>query len=92
MSEITELTLSLTAEDERNIFGGNDSYIRKIEKSLSVEIIDRNGQLHIIGDKEGANRASQIIRELVTLSPALVPFQTLPLHSSDSLAWEHSAK
>ena len=68
MSEITELTLSLTAEDERNIFGGNDSYIRKIEKSLSVEIIDRNGQLHIIGDKEGANRASQIIRELVTLS------------------------
>ena len=24
--------------------------------------------------------------------PALVPFQTLPLHSSDSLAWEHSAK
>ena len=68
MSEITELTLQLTAEDERNIFGGNDSYIRKIEKSLSVEIIDRNGQLHIIGDKEGANRASQIIRELVTLS------------------------
>ena len=65
MSEITELTLNLTADDERNIFGGNDSYIRKIEKSFQVEIIDRNGQLHIIGDKEGAQRASQIIRELV---------------------------
>ena len=68
MSEITELTLNLTADDERNIFGGNDSYIRKIEKSFAVEIIDRNGQLHIIGDKEGAARASQIIRELVQLS------------------------
>ena len=68
MSEITELTLNLTADDERNIFGGNDSYIRKIEKSFKVEIIDRNGQLHIIGDKEGAVRASQIIRELVQLS------------------------
>ncbi len=68
MSEITELTLNLTADDERNIFGGNDSYIRKIEKSFQVEIIDRNGQLHIIGDKEGAARASQIIRELVQLS------------------------
>ncbi len=68
MSEITELTLNLTADDERNIFGGNDSYIRKIEKSFKVEIIDRNGQLHIIGDKEGAARASQIIRELVQLS------------------------
>ena len=49
MSEITELTLSLTADDERNIFGEGDSYIRKIENSLKVEIIDRNGQLHIIG-------------------------------------------
>ena len=68
MSEITELSLSLTAEDERNIFGGNDSYIRKIEKSLHVEIIDRNGELHIIGDKEGARKASGIIRELVQLS------------------------
>ena len=45
MSEITELRLALTAEDERNIFGGNDSYIRKIEDSLHVEIIDRNGEL-----------------------------------------------
>ena len=68
MSEITELTLSLTAEDERNIFGDNDNYIKKIEDSLKVEIIDRNGQLHIIGDKEGAGKASQIIRELVQLS------------------------
>ena len=52
----------------RNIFGGNDSYIRKIEDSLHVEIIDRNGELRIIGEKEGANKASSIIRELVQLS------------------------
>ena len=68
MSEITELRLVLTAEDGRNIFGGNDSYIRKIEDSLQVEIIDRNGELHIIGDKEGALKASSIIRDLVQLS------------------------
>jgi phosphate starvation-inducible PhoH-like protein len=68
MSEITELALSLTADDERNIFGEGDSYIRKIENSLKVEIIDRNGQLHIIGQKDDAARASQIIRELVQLS------------------------
>ncbi len=68
MSEITELRLSLTAEDERSIFGDNDNYIRKIEKSLAVEIIDRNGELHIIGDREGVSNASQIIRDLVKLS------------------------
>ena len=67
MSEITELGLSLTAEDERGIFGENDSYIRKIEDSFRVEIIDRNGELHIIGDKDGADKAASIIRELVQL-------------------------
>jgi phosphate starvation-inducible PhoH-like protein len=59
--------LSLSAEDERGIFGENDSYIRKIEDSFHVEIIDRNGELHIIGDKEGAGKAASIIRELVQL-------------------------
>lgn len=68
MSEITELKLTLSAEDQRNIFGGNDSYIRKIEDSFHVEIIDRNGELHIIGDKAGATKASGILRELVQLS------------------------
>ncbi len=68
MSEITEFKLQLTADDQRNIFGGNDSYIKKIEKELAVEIIDRNGELRIIGDREGAGRAAQIIRELVQLS------------------------
>lgn len=68
MSEITELTLSLSAEDQKNIFGGNDSYIRKIEKSFRVEIIDRNGQLHIIGSRDDADNAASILRELVQLS------------------------
>ena len=68
MSEITELTLALTAEDQKNIFGGNDSYIRKIEKSFRVEIIDRNGELHIIGSREDAAAATGILRELVQLS------------------------
>lgn len=68
MSEITELKLTISAEDQRNIFGGNDSYIRKIEDSFHVEIIDRNGELHIIGDKAGATKASGILRELVQLS------------------------
>jgi phosphate starvation-inducible PhoH-like protein len=68
MSEITEFKLQLTADDQRNIFGGNDSYIKKIEKELAVEIIDRNGELRIIGDRDGAGRAAQIIRELVQLS------------------------
>ena len=46
----------------------NFPYPHGLHRILQVEIIDRNGELHIIGDKEGALKASSIIRELVQLS------------------------
>ena len=42
-------TLQIEAEHMRNIFGGNDAYIKKIEKDLQVVITDRNGEVHIAG-------------------------------------------
>lgn len=68
MSDITEITLTLPMEAMQNIFGGNDSYIKKIENNFHVDIIDRGGVLHIIGEEESAGKASDIIRELATLS------------------------
>ncbi|MCR4901703.1 MAG: PhoH family protein [Butyrivibrio sp.] len=68
MSDITEITLTLPMEALQNIFGGNDSHIKKIEENFHVDIIDRGGVLHIIGDAQNAAKASDIIRELSTLS------------------------
>ncbi len=68
MSDITEITLTLPMEAMQNIFGGNDSHIRKIEDNFHVDIIDRGGVLHIIGEEKNAGKASDIIRELATLS------------------------
>lgn len=68
MNDIVEKVISLPIQDMQNIFGGNDSYVRKIEDNLKVEVIDRNGEIHIIGESENVARAMGTIRELATLS------------------------
>lgn len=68
MSEITDITMKLQLEDMQNIFGSSDNYIRKIEDNYHVEIIDRNGELHIIGNAPNAKKAAGIIRQLKGLS------------------------
>jgi len=61
-------SLQIEAEHMQNIFGGNDAYIKQIEKDLQVAITDRNGEVHISGSQEAVNRARKLIDELVELS------------------------
>ncbi|SDB31319.1 MULTISPECIES: PhoH family protein [unclassified Butyrivibrio] len=68
MSNITEKTMHLGIEQMQSIFGQHDKYIRKIEDNLKVEIIDRGGELHIIGTGEAVKKAADIIAELADLS------------------------
>ena len=44
MNDVTEIKIVLTVDEMRNIFGRNDSYMKKIEDNLGVEITDRGGQ------------------------------------------------
>ena len=68
MSNITEKKILLSIEEMQSIFGQHDKYIRKIEDNLGVEIIDRSGELHIIGKDKDVNKAYGIIKELAGLS------------------------
>ncbi len=68
MTGITEKTLFLSIDEMQSIFGQHDRYIRKIEDNLRVEIIDRSGELHIIGNPDNVDKAYGIIKELAGLS------------------------
>ena len=68
MNDITEIKIVLTVDEMRNIFGSNDSYMKKIENSLGVEITDRGGLLHIVGRQKDVQKAADIIRQLSKLS------------------------
>lgn len=65
---ITEHVLDIPGEHIRNVFGQFDKNIKRIERTLHVTIIERDGQLKIIGPDSTANKAIRIIKQLIELS------------------------
>lgn len=58
----------LSQENVRNVFGQFDCYVKKIEKELSVDIVDREGQIKINGEPTNVGKARNIIDNLAKLS------------------------
>ena len=52
----------------QQIFGQHDLYIKKIERDVQVEIIDRNGTVKITGEKAHVDKARSILEQLMILS------------------------
>ncbi|MCD7824866.1 MAG: PhoH family protein [Clostridiaceae bacterium] len=65
---ITEITVDIPAEHEKNIFGNFDENIKKIEKSLNVTMVARDGTLKLVGDTGKVRQAEQILMQLSELS------------------------
>ncbi|MBQ1896894.1 MAG: PhoH family protein [Lachnospiraceae bacterium] len=54
----------LTGDEMRNIFGMRDAYIKKVESSMNVRVVSRNGYLYVYGDEENARKAMSVIMDL----------------------------
>ena len=67
MSEITE-ELIIGASHASNIFGQFDAYMKKIERTLQVEIILRDDRVRIVGEEVQVKRAKDVIEKLCALS------------------------
>lgn len=65
---ITEFKVNIPAEHLRNVFGQFDNNIKKIEKNLHITIVERDGDMKIIGPDSTAKRAMSIITQLVEMS------------------------
>ncbi len=65
---ITEHSLDIPNEHVKNVFGQFDKNIKRIEKTLHVTIIERDGQLKIIGPDSTAAKAIRILEQLLELS------------------------
>lgn len=63
-----ESTLELTMAQMQNIFGQHDLYVKKIERDLQVEIVDRNGAIKITGERAHVEKAKSILEQLMILS------------------------
>ena len=67
---IIETSVTIPANLEANIFGQFDQHVKRIEKTLHVTIISREGNIKILGSEYGSKKAAQIIESLTTLAKA----------------------
>ena len=68
MSNICEERMEFPAEHERNVFGQFDEYVKKMERTLGVTVISRDGQLKILGPEHACRQAVKIFTQLLALS------------------------
>ncbi|NLO09252.1 MAG: PhoH family protein [Clostridiales bacterium] len=65
---ITETIIDIPIEHEKNVFGNFDSYIKIIEKTLNVTIIERNGEIKVVGNEADVSKAKSVLLQLIELS------------------------
>lgn len=65
---IVETTVTIPANLEGNIFGQFDQHIKKIEKTLNVTVIARDGDIKILGSASASAKAADILRQLSKLA------------------------
>lgn len=65
---ILETVIEIPAEHERNVFGQFDLFAKKIERTLHVTLIARDGKVKILGDAKCVERAQKVLEQLVELS------------------------
>lgn len=65
---LAELMIDIPTEHERNIFGQFDAYAKKIERTLHVTLIVRDGTVKILGEQQFADKARRVLTQLSELS------------------------
>ncbi len=66
--EIISEIISVPVKDQQNVFGQFDGHLKRLERQLHVDIVDRNGEVKISGDAPFVNKAKAVLQELAELS------------------------
>lgn len=65
---IHEQVMEIPASHESNVFGQFDAYAKKIERTLHVTLIARDGYVKILGEVKRVDQAKRVLEQLVALS------------------------
>lgn len=65
---ILEQVIEIPATHESNVFGQFDAYAKKIERTLNVTLIARDGNVKILGEAKRVDQAKRVLEQLVNLS------------------------
>ncbi len=62
---ISERRMTISAEEQKLIFGQFDAFAKIIERSLNITMISRDDELKVIGDAERVDRAEEVLKKLI---------------------------
>ena len=65
---ILEEFIEIPVAHEKNIFGQFDAFAKKIERTLQVTLIARDGHTKILGEAQRVNQAKRVMEQLVEMS------------------------
>ena len=65
---IMDTMIDIPAEHEKNVCGQFDAYLKKIEKTLHVTMVARDGAIKLIGPEEKILQAKAVFNDLIELS------------------------
>ncbi len=65
---IAETLIDIPSEHERNVFGQFDAFVKKIEQTLKVSVIPRDGSVKILGPEKRGRQAARVLEQLLILS------------------------
>lgn len=89
---ILEAIIEIPAKHEQNVFGQFDIFAKKIERSLHVSLIVRDGKVKILGDANHVECAKKVLEQLTELSERGNTIQEQTVDYTLALAMEDSAE
>ena len=58
----------IPSEHAQNVYGQFDAYVKKIERTIGVTVVSRDGGVKLIGNEAQVNQAAKVLNELLELS------------------------
>lgn len=89
---IFEEVIEIPVEHEKNIFGQFDIFAKKIERTLHVTLIARDGHMKILGDAVRVDQAKRVLGQLMELSKRGNTITEQNVDYAISLVFEDSEK
>jgi phosphate starvation-inducible PhoH-like protein len=65
---LNEIVMEMPAEHAKNVFGQFDFFVKKIERTLNITIVARDGEIKILGPQAATQMAQNIFNQLIELS------------------------
>lgn len=86
---LEEHIFDIPSEHEQNVCGQFDVYLKKIERTIGVTVISRDGRLKLLGSEAQVKSGEQVLLELIELSKRGNEITEQNVDYALSLAMEH---